>query len=151
MNRLVLVIVIAGAFFLFQHFQEQKLATARQAYQRGLSAQTDNCSGKKFCAVIYVAPWCPACKQMKPQFLRALKRSETKTGFGVRVVVGQGTSEQNEKEAASFGFGAVTDPDASVLKSLGVRAFPSFFVIDEEKTVILSGREAFDWINEKLN
>ena len=150
MRRILLILSIALALVVSQTKREREHASAVKAYNRSLASQTDNCTDKKFCAVVYLAPWCPSCNQMAPQLRTAVQRAKSKTEFGMKVVVGKGTFAQNAEEAASFGEAGSADQDDTVHKALGVKQYPSFFVMDKDKTIILSDREAFDWLNEKL-
>lgn len=150
MTKILLLFALALVFVAMNTQHVQKTAVARRAYVRSLASESDICAEKKFCAVIYVAPWCPACHSMAPQFKNLLARAKTMNDYGVKIVVGQGTQKQNEAEAASYGAGASTDHDSLVKKALDVREFPSFFVMDKERTVILNGQEAFHWINENF-
>ena len=103
MRRILLIISIALALVVSQTKREREHAAAVKAYTRNLASKTDNCTDKQFCAVIYLAPWCPSCNQMAPQLRTAVQRAKSKTDFGMKIVVGQGTTAQNEEEAASFG------------------------------------------------
>ncbi len=157
MRNILLVVAVLLAAFAWHTKQEQTRAKNVREYQRRLAEQAqnpgqpvrDSCTNKKFCAVVYVAPWCPACKQLAPQLRAALPRVKEKE-FGLKIVVGQGRPEENDDEAASFGEAGSADQDGSIHKILGVSQYPSFFVLDQEKTVILANEEAFQWLNEKL-
>lgn len=150
MRNILIVGSIILAAVVWQVKSTQRHAAAVREYQQNATKKTDNCTDKKFCAVVYVAPWCPACQQMAPQLRTAIERAKTKNNFGLKVVVGQGTREQNEAEAASFGAAGSADQDNVVHTALGVDRYPSFFVMDQEKTVILRHEEAFAWLNEQL-
>ena len=114
-------------------------------------AKSDLCNEKKECAVVYVAPWCPACKSMAPKLREAIEQTKSRKDFGIRVVVGRGSKEENEKEAASFAGVGHADQDDSLHDLLGVRAYPSFYVVDKKQKVLHRGQAAFRWLNEKLS
>ena len=152
MNKLYVALVIGLAVFAWHRHLEVQTAANLKSYQRGLSSNSDLCTGKKFCAIVYVAPWCGACKSERPRIISFMEKSKNNPAFGIRVVVGQGRSQaENEEMAASFGFGATTDPDNSVLQKLQVPHFPSFFVLDKDNTVILRDQAAFQWIYQKFS
>jgi thiol-disulfide isomerase/thioredoxin len=147
-NTLLLALLLGGAVFGVAKWKEEQ--ANQRAFERRIASGEDSCAGRKFCAVVYMAPWCPACKQIVPRLQRMSKKA-VKGDYGLKVVVGRGRSpEDNEQMAAQFGnFGAV-DKDEKVFSDLKVSRYPSFFVLDGEGTVILANQEAYYWIQEKL-
>ena len=138
---LILVAVVAGLYL--KQRSDAESHRIRSEYQRAKASVADNCSGKASCVVIYVTPWCPSCKQLKPLLLQALERSKTVLDTGLKLIVGQGkTPAANEEEAMSFGAGAVTDNDGAFHKALAVESYPSFFVLDQKQNITLRGQEA---------
>ena len=150
MNKLIFLVAAGLGFFIWTKYTESEQRRVAFEYQRSIASKEDNCTGKKFCVVVYVAPWCPACKSMAPQFRQALKKARSIPDYGVKMYVGAGKTEENEREAIDLGDGAYPDQDKSMMKKLNVQQFPSFFVLDKEQTVILSGNEAFQWMVEKI-
>jgi thiol-disulfide isomerase/thioredoxin len=149
MKAIFLILALLGLLFFYKKNQDET-ARARREYQRGVASGQDYCTEKKFCVLVYVAPWCPACKQMAPQLKTALLKSRSNKDYGFKVVVGQGTLAQNDNEAASFGLGATTDPESIVKTALGVDRYPSFFVLDKDSAVVLRDMEAYQWAAERF-
>ena len=141
--------MVAGLFFFLKHEQSERARSAREAHHL-LAKEEDLCTNKKFCAMVYVAPWCPACKQMAERHRTALTKARDKKDYGFKVIVGQGRKEENEAEAAALGLGAVVDADNKWQATLHVDRFPSYYVLDQEGTVILQDNEAFQWIGERF-
>jgi thiol-disulfide isomerase/thioredoxin len=149
MRNLFLFMAILGIAYWYTRTPVPS-AKLRQDYQRGLASGQDYCTNKKFCVLAYVAPWCPACKQISPKLKEALEKSPKMKDYGFKVVVGQGKPSENDAEAASYGFGAVTDPDNILKVTLGVDHYPYFFVLDQDSSVVLRDQEAFQWAAEKF-
>lgn len=118
---------------------------------RALSSLSgDTCEGRKFCAVVYLAPWCPHCVSSVPRTKEMIQRFRSPE-LGVKVIVGLGKSpEQNQKFADSIAPGVVIDSDTSLARKYGVRSVPSYTVLDQEGSAILSGQEAYSWLHEKM-
>ncbi len=151
MNRFILLLAFAVGLAALHKFQNQRDASFRQEYARGIAANEDNCAGKKFCALVYLAPWCGACKMETPRIRSQLARAKNLKDYGMKVVVGQGRSPgDNEQMASLFGAGASVDNTGALLQKFAVNRFPSFFVLDQEGSVILRDQEAFQWVQEKF-
>ena len=96
MNRMMLILVAVVAGLYLKQRGDAESRRTRSEYQRAKASAADNCSGKASCVVIYVTPWCPSCKQLKPLFVQGLDRSKTVTDTGLKLIVGQGkTSAAN--------------------------------------------------------
>lgn len=111
----------------------------------------DPCVGKERCAVVYVAPWCPACKQMLPSLLDL--RDKYWKGSGTRAikfVVGQGEPEQNRSMAKTIGDGAFVDPDGAFARKMKVEHFPTVWLTDASGKVLEQDRAAINWVNQDL-
>jgi thiol-disulfide isomerase/thioredoxin len=115
-------------------------------------AMVDSCTGKKMCAVIYVAPWCPACETMMPSVLMMAKNAEKNKEYGFQVIVGAGREAgDNARKAELIGYGTLTDDDFKIGKSLGVTYFPSLFVLKSDRTVFIRDQEAMNWMNQNFS
>jgi thiol-disulfide isomerase/thioredoxin len=149
MNKLLLLVAVLGlGFFWLKHQSEGIRASA---YEAAAAKQSDPCDGKKFCATIYVAPWCPACKAELPRFRGYLEKARTQKDYGLKIVVGRGQKPgDNEAMAKQIGAGAVTDDSGETFDQLKVTKFPSFYILDREKSVVLADMEAFQWMHEKF-
>jgi len=145
MNKLLVLLVAGLGLFVFYKRQADQARTAQITSARGLASGDHNCKGTEKCVLVYVAPWCPGCKQLKPHFLRAIKQGRSASRkLGFRVVVGQGTPEQNREEAASFGPSAAVDADGSLKTAYGVSGYPSFLLVDQNQKLIAEGQGAVD-------
>ncbi len=82
----------------------QREQTVAQALSQGGQALADigipaNCSAKKYCITVFVAPWCGVCRSAEPtfrafsQFLPSLR---PEVGFGI--VIGDASAADNAKK-----------------------------------------------------
>lgn len=149
MNRTYLII---GAILLIlcwnkyhrQLFHQDILPPFTDAKNSNL----DPCYGKKMCAVAYVAPWCPACEQLAPIIQGFVKKYSEQSDYGILVIIGAGTAEENEKKAKFYESNTLIDQSFKMSESLGVTYYPSFFVVDAYRKVKLKDQEAFNWMQE---
>ena len=114
------------------------------------SASSSPCEGKNFCAVIYLAPWCPHCRDAIGDTQTLITKSAGASNVGIRVVVGAGNEKTNFEMAQEFRSNGETDNDSRVARKLAVQGFPSYFVLDKEGSIVLSGQEAHEWLLQKF-
>jgi hypothetical protein len=108
------------------------------------------CGAKRYCATIYVAPWCPYCHKAEGWIKDVLSRNNLQSDGGVRVVVGAGRMPaDNLRYASTFGPCAQNDDTKSIAKKLDVHAFPTYYVQDGDE-VILRGNAALQWIQRRF-
>lgn len=109
-------------------------------------ARNGTCEGKKSCLLVYVAPWCPACKQMEP-LLKHITMAASRGGeHGVKIVVGQGRSPgDNEKLAGVFAANGVVDSDGSIHDKLNVKHYPTLMQLDPKGNIIQRDSETLQW------
>lgn len=81
---------------------------------------------KPKCLTVYVAPWCPACRNATGT-IQGLQAYLAGRGVPVRVVVGADEEDKVRAYARDFGAGALLDPE----KRWSVGGVPHFFVSDD--------------------
>lgn len=108
------------------------------------------CPGKKMCALIYVAPWCPYCKKSAPTYRQYLFHANRYESFGLHVIVGAGkTARANNLTAQNYGSGALADNDHRVQNRYRIFLYPSYLILRDDGTVALRGEPARQWINQR--
>jgi thiol-disulfide isomerase/thioredoxin len=111
------------------------------------TASLGSCVGKKQCAWVYMAPWCPACKQYSFFLSHAVKVAATKPDFGLQIVVGgERRTGDNQAMASELGSQTLIDHDNSIARDQGISYFPTFLVLDEKGRTIMKDKPAFDWV-----
>lgn len=149
MSKFLILAAVLGLAYFWQKHQSDGIRTS--AYTAAAAKRIDPCEGKKFCATIYVAPWCPACKAEMPRFRGFLDKARTQKDYGLKIVVGRGQQPgDNEAMAKQLGAGAVTDDSGQIFAQLKVTKFPSFYILDRDKAVVLEDMEAFQWMHQKF-
>lgn len=113
------------------------------------SISGNTCEGKKFCALVYLAPWCPHCRSALSHTQMLLQKSRF-GDTGVRVVVGMGEPDQSAAMANKIAHGVAVDTDDKIARDLGIQGVPAYIVMDKEGTRILEGQEGYAWIIEKF-
>jgi thiol-disulfide isomerase/thioredoxin len=145
--------IVAGILLFSLGFavkNQQAVKKRSTEYDRAIASRADPCTGKKTCVVVYMAPWCPACKQVLPAVIQLLAKTKTAKSLGAKVYVGRGESPvDDEKMAREIGAGAFTDTDLTMHKKLKVGYYPAFFVMDSEGSVTLDGKDAYYWAMER--
>jgi thiol-disulfide isomerase/thioredoxin len=105
------------------------------------------CQGKKQCAWVYMAPWCPACKQYTFFLSHAVKIAATQPEFGLQIVVGgERRPGDNQAMASELGPQTLIDQDNSIARDQGISYYPTFLVLDENGRPIMQDKPAFDWV-----
>ncbi len=143
--------ILVGAIFYSE--RDKILALIKLAKIPVAIVQTPECSGKKKCSVIYVAPWCPACNSMIPQLQALLEVSQNHPDFGVQVIVGNGkTMIENQMKAQEIGGRVITDDEAgSYAKILRITYFPTILVFDQNGKVLAKDTDAMIVLNETFS
>jgi len=95
----------------------------------------DPCENKANCIVVYLAPWCPACKASvgTVKKLRAYYQSESETGF--KVIVGSSSAAKLIDFSEEIGGLVYMDTQGKFHRSAGVSAVPTIFLLDQENQI----------------
>ncbi len=146
--------IVAGILLVTLGFamkNHQAVERRGAEYDRAVASRVDPCSGKKTCVVVYMAPWCPACKQVLPAVIQLMSKTKAAKTLGAKVYVGRGeTPAADEKMAREIGAGAFTDSDLQMHKKLKVGYYPAFYVMDSEGSITLDGKDAYYWAMERI-
>ncbi len=147
-SKFTAIVFIALALFLSRHklidtFTSPKVPT-------GLNQQ-GTCLGKKMCALVYVAPWCPACNGIAPDLRMVGNLSANNPDFGVLIIVGGGQAPgENEAKVLELGAAAVTDNQNSYARALRIRKYPTFLVVSSSNKLVHQDQAAIKWMDETL-
>ena len=91
---------------------------------------TDYCLLKQRCLVVYLAPWCPACKA-SIGLIRATQRfAENNPNLGVQLIVGMDSDYKLQNFASELGSSTFVDSSSRIQNSVSVGVVPSWFVLD---------------------
>jgi thiol-disulfide isomerase/thioredoxin len=106
---------------------------------RGHHETLAGCTGKSRCITVYVAPWCPVCRQSIPT-MRLIDSylAKNKPDVGINVVVGADRPEKIEEEAKELAsLNALADISGEVMRANAVSVYPTWLVRDQ------AGKEIF--------
>ena len=109
------------------------------------------CAGKDYCVYIYLAAWCPHCRdliqniQQYRNFWRDGKRP------GLIVIVGNDKKAAIESMAMSVGVPVFLDSEDKFRKKFHINFFPYFMVVDRDKHIIASKQGGMTWVDQEIN
>jgi thiol-disulfide isomerase/thioredoxin len=113
--------------------------------------QSTECRQKKFCAIVYVAPWCPACKQYALFLKQGLTKLKRPGEVALVVIMGmENQNGENEREAKIISDKVIIDKTSDLARDLRIEHFPTFMVVDGDQKVMLRDREAFEWLSQEI-
>ncbi len=105
---------------------------APSVISQGFSTYGDACFRKKRCLVIYVAPWCGACRG-DVSFVNELhERLKSNLNVGFKVVIGIDELPNLQEFARKYSARTHLDTDGAIRGALNIRSFPSFFWVTDE-------------------
>ena len=144
MNRraffLCLFAFVLPAFFGFSGCEQQKVPEVSLPYVQdsanSMGLAIDPCSGKQRCVLVYVAPWCPACK-VAIGFIKQLREYLSRANkVGLQVVVGLDKEESLRNMAESIGGVVYIDREGRMKRAAGIGGIPSWVVWNWERKVV---------------
>jgi len=112
----------------------------------------DNCLADE-CLIVYVAPWCPICKKIRPTII-ALVEALRKEGKSVTLIVGKDKPNRVTAYAPNFPFPIVEDPTGIYWKEMKMVGVPYFAVINNKGTILsdhFGGYTTVEAFRMKLN
>jgi thiol-disulfide isomerase/thioredoxin len=138
------LIFIATISIGYLTWKKREESLGRVAFARMMTS-VNSCTGKDECAVIYVTPWCPTCKALKPKIQHVLKTGYQDSTLGIRVIVGQGKSEsENALEAVDYGASGSTDDGGIFQKQYEITSYPTVLLLDGKQKVLARGQAALN-------
>lgn len=146
-----LILAVVAALIAVGVYRKGLLSEPRDLPRSAVSSGEDVCKEKRFCVAVYMAPWCPHCKNAVGTLQAFARKSKDADFPGLKVYVGDGEDTAMKSMADKFGDNGFVDADRSVMQKYAVRGYPTFLVLDADGDVILRDQEAYQWVNEKLN
>lgn len=129
-------LVLIGGLYVFGFFPKGNISSSELARATG---SIDRCQFKERCMLVYMTPWCPACKATLP-FVQALHRySMSRNDLGVQLYVGGDSSENINSMIARSGLPAVADLSRKAGMQIPGRSVPRWAVIDKEGDIVSNG------------
>lgn len=107
--------------------------------QRNGFFASDQCIGKQRCLIVFLTPWCPACKA-SVGFVKSVGRFvRTNSSLGMQIVVGNDTEQKLRAMAGELGEFTYLDIDGTVDRALRGGGVPRWGVIDANRKIINLG------------
>lgn len=109
----------------------------------------DACSEKAMCAIVYMAPWCPACKQLQPAIISAMQALQHHPQNGIQVIMGgEKNPGDNARAASDFGPDVIIDQNGTLQTELNVTYYPTILVVNQKRDIVYKDQEAMKWLNQ---
>ena len=128
---IVVVVVAIAVLVVFimakrgDRFPELELIPAESS-----ESDTDPCRGCDRCIVVYLAPWCSACRRSVDTVRQIDEMFAEDPEVGLLVFVGSAPRGDVEAMAAQIEGPVFVDPDAVLWEQLGVEGYPHWFTLD---------------------
>jgi thiol-disulfide isomerase/thioredoxin len=135
----------------FPDFADQSLAAVQGARQTAAIDQTDPCVDRPYCVYLYVAPWCPHCKEFLPHISQIRGFWQDSSRPGLKVVIGWDKMPAIQEMATQIEPPRFADESEIFRKSLGLKSVPYLLVVDNHRQIVAQGSAAVDWLNDEIN
>ncbi len=139
MNKIIaLIVVVMVAFLVLGGNSDMPHANLEVHNQDEFSSVSGKLGGRcasKKCLTVYVAPWCPACKKLKPTII-SLKDELESEGMEVKIVVGQDSLAATKKYASSYPFPTLLDAEGKFFDKSQKTGVPFFLVSDNKGKIV---------------
>lgn len=134
---IVAVVVAIAAFAVFiiakrgDRFPDLELVAAESS-----DSDADPCVGRDRCIVVYLAPWCSACRRSLDTLRQVDEMFGDDPEVGLLVFVGSAPRGDVEAMAAQIEGPVFVDPDAVLWEQLGVEGYPHWFTLDGRRQIL---------------
>lgn len=144
-NKALMAVSVLALYWIFFSADEMPEVTlATYSAQQGAVQQEKTVGGAcraDKCLTVYVAPWCPACKQ-SVGMINNLVDDLKKDGLEAHVIVGHDEVEKLQGFGKRFRVPVLLDPDKTFFETVDVEAVPYFAVTDGDGTILEEMRGA---------
>ncbi len=141
MNKIIALVVVGMiAFFILGANPDMPYANLDVHNQDEFSSVSGKLGGRctlKKCLTVYVAPWCPACKKLKPTII-SLKDKLESEGMEVKVIVGKDSLAKTKKYASTYPFPTLLDADGAFYDKAKRSGVPFFLVSNNKGKIVNS-------------
>ncbi len=157
MNKILLFIgILVGAIYYHQQTKAVYMPVGAMngltlVSSQNLDTTTDPCLNRPYCVVIYLAPWCPHCRNAVKYVndLRSFWASTERPGL--KVVVGADKKENLESMAQTIGGNVYLDLEGKFKDLMKVDFYPTWYVISKEGMILKRKKAAIGWVNDEVN
>ena len=97
----------------------------------------DPCTGKERCVVVVLAPWCRACKVAVP-IVNDMEKRFQGSKVGIKPVIAYDVEDKLLQMAKGVAGKVFLDPSGRLMKEMGDKGVPHWYVVDGSGTVVKS-------------
>ncbi|MBT3586823.1 MAG: redoxin family protein [Halobacteriovoraceae bacterium] len=96
------------------------------------------CRDKEKCLIVYITPWCSACKTFEKYILPSLPESLDlySKNAGMSIIIGKDNPGKINFMGSRIQLPFISDADGKFYRALGTSAVPSFFVVNSSGKII---------------
>jgi thiol-disulfide isomerase/thioredoxin len=95
------------------------------------------CSPYKNCIAVYLAPWCPTCKEDLPVINRLkFELDKNNPDLGIIAIVGKDTLKKCQEYSKQIIADVILDPDGELYEKLSIRYIPSWYKLSKKGRII---------------
>ncbi len=127
------------------------LTSYSESQEEGLIPSLKPCDGREYCVYIYLAPWCPHCKERISFIHNYRKIWAEKDRPGLMVIVGNDKLSALQNMAKQIGAPVFLDPKEGFRKEFHISAFPYYMVVDAKKNIVASDDVGMRWVEDEIN
>lgn len=110
------------------------------------------CDGRDHCVYIYLAPWCPHCREFLSEITEFRVYWKAMDRPGLKIIVGDDKKDAINEMAATINPPVYLDFSNKFLRAVHLHSFPYIFIVDANQHIIVSGNDdSIDWINKEIN
>lgn len=92
----------------------------------------DECAGAEKCLAVYLAPWCPQCRESGELVDELRTRDALSPAFGFKVIIGRDEPDALARYAGLLGGAVYYDYDGEFWRQIGAHGVPAWITWDAE-------------------
>ncbi len=132
MKRIAILLAVGALGWLMSLPEDMPYAQLNQyqnARQTGEVIKVGGACEKDRCLVVYVAPWCPACKSLTPMINNLVSELD-RDGISATVVIGKDSMNNVLEYSKRYKGAILADANGRYFKDIGAKGVPYFAVSD---------------------
>lgn len=138
MRLISVIILLVGAYWFSNNYRNFFPGSVQVDIFEAAGSYEGSCADKSKCMVLYLAPWCPHCRDSIPA-IKSLVKEVARYDAGILVIVGSDKPEKIRQTATSIPIPVIQDEDRIYSKMLNIQFFPQVVLIDGSGNIKRSG------------
>ncbi len=135
----------------FPEIATEYLNTYSSVETEDISATPKPCTGRDHCVYVYLAAWCPHCRDLISNIHDFRNYWKAKDRPGLIVIVGNDKQNAIESMARSVGEPVFLDVQDKFRKKFHINFFPYFMVVDSKQQIVATRTDGMQWVDNEIN